>query len=102
VAEPEFQLLDPLPGTRVRLRFSGLFQGRPVVWEATLLAAAEWVTPQTPGGRRFIEVGPESAPGRRPVTVGLHLAEIDRPTVIKSLLMVRQYRLLREGRKEFG
>lgn len=87
----------PLDGSMARLRFIGRFEQRDVVWDAELIALEATAT----AGAQFIDIG---APGVRgvPITIGLRVACIDRPTVLKTLIMVRNYKRLRPGRHEFG
>jgi len=99
-AHDGFELLSPLNGQQVRVRFGGHFEGAPVIWEATLVSLQVIARPGD-SLRRFIEIGPAEG-GHRPVTVGLDVAVIDRPTILKAQVMLRQYKRLREGRHEYG
>ncbi|MFA7386353.1 MAG: hypothetical protein WCZ87_01690 [Thiohalobacteraceae bacterium] len=91
----DYQCLTALDGHAVRLRFIGHFRGREVVWNAELLALGEDAATQ------FIEIG---APGPQGVAlrVGLRGDRIDRPTLLKTLIMVRNYKRLRPGRHLFS
>ena len=51
--------------------------------------------------RSFILVHPETA-GQRSIEVALPLACIDEPAISKTIVMIRQYRRLHEGRHEYG
>lgn len=84
-------------GASARLRFIGRFQAEEVVWDAELIALAA-----TEGGAaQFLDIGAPTARGI-PIRIGLGVACIDRPTVIKTIIMVRNYKRLRQGRHEFG
>lgn len=97
-----FHLVDPPGGQRVRVRFPGVFAGRAIEWQGELMTLRYCCAQSDrPSLRPFIEVGPETATGRR-VRVGLDVALIDEPTVAKAVIMVRNYRRLREGLIEFG
>ena len=91
----DYQCLTPLDARAVRLRFIGRFRGQEVVWDAELLALGEDAAAQ------FIEIG---APGPQGVAlrVGLRRDSIDRPTLLKTLIMVRNYKRLRPGRHLFN
>ena len=99
----EAELLDPPGGKRLRLHFSGPFEGREVHWDATLFTPAAWAEawdealPQ----QNIIEIGDEDEYG-----ITLHLCLkvecIDRPTVRKAIMMVRQYKRLQRGRYQYG
>ncbi len=86
---------DPA-GQFARLRFTGPFQGRRVIWNCTLSTLVSVHAP-----RNFIEVGAEEATGRA-IHIGLDIAAIDTAAIRKTIIMVRQYKLLGPGRHEFG
>lgn len=87
----------PLGGDSLRLRFIGRYQEREVVWDAELIALAATGAETA----QFLDIG---APGPRgvPIRIGLGVPCIDRPTVLKTIIMVRNYKRLRPGRHEFG
>jgi hypothetical protein len=87
-----------------QLRFTGPFQGVTIVWDAYLHTLAYYVNEHSLKGqsmRQFIEVGDVGENGRR-IRIGLNLSLIDEPVILKSIIMVRQYRRLAPGRHEFG
>ncbi len=88
---------SPLGEQTVRVRFIGRFEQQEVVWDAELIALAATAIE----GAQFIDIG---MPGERglPIKIGLQVACIDRPTLHKALIMVRNYKGLRTGRHEFG
>lgn len=92
--EQPFEAVSELGGGAAHVRFTGTFEGTGVIWDAKLQRLA-------PGERRFIDIG-EPADGRVPVTIGLPVARIDHPTVLKAMVMMRQYKRLQRGRHEFG
>ena len=80
------------PGEReARFEFIGRFDQAPVVWEARLLALGAGEREQ------FIEIGPARGE-RRALTVGLALERIDPPAILKTVIMIRNYKRLRAGR----
>lgn len=84
--------LNETPGEReARFEFIGRFDGAPVVWEARLLALGVGEREQ------FIAIGPARGE-RRALTVGLALERIDTPAILKTVIMIRNYKRLREGR----
>ena len=86
---------DPVGEGRVRVEFAGQFEGRPVIWQATIIAMDRNDTQQ------YIEVRvpPEGSPV---VEVGLPLSAINEPDILKTILMVRHYKNLRRGRHSFA
>jgi hypothetical protein len=102
--QQRYELLLPLGGDHCHLRFSGPYQGKLVIWDAYLQTLAYYVrnrAPADPLARQFIEVGDEGPQGRL-IRIGLNLPKIDEPVVLKTLIMVRQYKRLALGRHEFG
>ncbi len=89
-----FLCATPLPAASARLWFAGRFAGRPVLWEARVEALGR------DGGPQYIEIGAPQGE-RVPVAIGLACARIDRPTLRKTVIMLRNYRRLRHGRIEF-
>lgn len=88
---------DALGGRSARLRFIGRYRDRDVVWDAELVALA------ADGGSaaQFLDIGEPGARGM-PIRIGLGVPCIDRPTLLKAIIMVRNYKRLRPGRHEFG
>ncbi len=101
---PHYQAAGPLGGDRLQLQFDGPFEGHDIRWDATFLTLERYRREQAPQAgalRNFIDIGERGDTGRR-LTVVLDVAAFDSPTVIKAIIMVRQYRRLRVGRHEFG
>jgi hypothetical protein len=101
----EYILVGRPDGKSAHIRFLGVFNQLPVIWDATVRALAYGhadsgyvnVVPQ----RQYIEIAAEGFPLRR-ITVGLNVAVIDPPTLQKTIIMVRKYKRLHSGRHEFG
>ncbi|MEJ2344641.1 MAG: hypothetical protein P8076_06385 [Gammaproteobacteria bacterium] len=109
----DYELYAPPQPDRAEIRFQGRFQGRLVTWHAVVLTLERYHRehcgedqPRRSDPARlrpFIDVA--AAHGHTPqphVTVGLDVARIDRPTLLKCVIMLRQYKGLRVGRHEFG
>jgi hypothetical protein len=102
--QQKFELLTPLGETTCHLRFTGPFQGEQIIWDAYLQTLSYYVSKhslQDLSARQFIEVGDSGEHGRF-IQIGLNLSIIDEPVILKSLIMVRQYKRLVLGRHEFG
>jgi hypothetical protein len=82
------------------IRFLGQFQGRDVIWNACLLALRSRVDDMMPR-KQFIEVTPRDA-FNYDLRVGLAVPEIDKATILKSIIMIRKYKRLRVGYHKFG
>lgn len=95
----------PQPGS-ARIRFTGPFEGRTTLWDATVMTLAHYREIAGAGSaqrvlRQFIEVGPERQQ-LRSILVGLNVAQIDTPVLLKTIIMVRKYKRLGLGRHEYG
>lgn len=99
----DFDARTPLGGDSATVLFDGRFEGRAVRWQVRLVTLARWAREQGHRGplRNFIDIGAPGA-GAVPVTIGLAVTRIDRPTVLKAMVMLRQYKRLRHGRHEYG
>lgn len=92
-------------GDWAEIEFEGRFQGRAVIWRATVMTLAQYAFQYGLSGplRGFIDVADaEDEAGVRSLHVVLPVKDIDPPTLRKAVIMVRQYRRLRVGRHEFG
>ena len=81
----------PQPGC-AQIRFTGPFEGRTVLWDASVMTLAHYrelasATGATPILRQFI---------------GLNVARIDAPALLKTIIMIRKYKRLHCGRHEYG
>ena len=102
--QKNFELVTALGQEFCHIRFSGPFQGEPIIWDAYLQTLSYYVSKhslQDQPTRQFIEVGDSGEAGRL-IHLGLNLPKIDEPVILKSLIMVRQYKRLSPGRHEFG
>lgn len=102
----EFRLLAAPTAYQARFAFIGRFQDREVTWDTTLLTLAHYHQERTPVAQAverfpFLEIGAETATGRA-LRVALDIEQIDEPAILRTIIMIRQYKRLREGRHEFG
>ena len=86
---------DPVGNTVVHVEFAGQFEGRTVIWQATIIAM------DRADAQQYIEVRmpPDGSPI---VEIGLPLSAINEPDILKTILMVRHYKNLRRGRHSFA
>lgn len=103
-----YQALSPVDCPQVRIRFPGPFEGRTVIWDAELRTLAyerDQADPQsgtTPSSlRQYIHIYP--ADGEQvPITIALNVPLFDEPAILKTIIMIHNYKKLRPGRHEFG
>jgi hypothetical protein len=102
-----FEALTPNGGSCAQIRFSGRFEQVPVVWHAEVMSLRHFrntcqsETDGPSGQRQFIEVG-EPGPQGRHIRIGLNVSTIDTPTLLKTMIMIRQWKNLHLGVHEFG
>lgn len=94
----DFLLREEANGQQAHVRFTGPYQGREVVWDCCLVTPAS-ESPEP--GHNFIDIGEPVACGI-PLRVCLNLNRIDLPAVQKMIVMIRNYKRLRQGRHMFG
>lgn len=109
MAGGDYTDVEPPHTDHVHVRFTGPFQGRQIIWD-TRIVTLEYVSRELQSGqsrgdrpvlRQFIEVG-SAANGTRMLRIGLNVERIDEPVILKAIIMIRQYKLLREGCHEYG
>jgi hypothetical protein len=101
-----YNLIAPPDTGAAHFTFSGRFQNQEIIWDTTLLTLAHHHAdqPQTaqPVVRTaFLEIGGETAHGRA-IRVALDIPRIDEPAILRTIIMIRNYKRLRPGRHEFG
>lgn len=105
----EYSYLEPPRDDHVHIRFTGPFQGQRITWDASISTLEHEFrvrrlsrrTRTNPRLRQFIDVGPADG-DTRPLRVGLNVERLDEPVIRKTIIMIRQYKLLHEGYHEYG
>jgi len=86
------------------LRFIGNFEGQPVVWHAHLQTLRNYAentsTAESSGLRQFIQLDKQQ--DRYRLRIGLNLEKIDEAAILRTIIMIRQYKRLHQGRHEYG
>lgn len=88
------------------IRFIGTFDNKPVIWNATIMTNAHYSATVAAGEhektvKQFIDIG-YSGGDVRDIEVCLDLNRIDEQVLLKTIIMVRKYKLLHTGRHNFG
>lgn len=100
-----YQLLAPLTATQARFSFAGRFQNQEIVWDATLLTLTQYHAEQPAAASversAFMEIGDTKEQGRS-IRVALDIMQVDEPAILRTIIMIRQYKRLHAGRHEFG
>jgi len=103
--------LSPLDRPEVQIQFPGQFQKHNVVWDAKLLTLQSIYQQQLTQGqvkpgmpvtlRQYIHIHP-AAGDRIPITIALNVTLFDEPTILKTMIMIHNYKRLRPGCHEYG
>lgn len=102
----EFNLLEALTASHAHFSFVGQFKNEEITWDATLLTLERYHAEQPHSSQAvqrspFLEVGAQTTSSRA-LRVVLDVAQIDEPTILRSIIMVRQYKRLSLGHHDFG
>jgi len=108
VSQQRYQALSSVNQPQVHIRFAGTFEGNAVIWDARLHTLRyeyeqshlqQAPSPET--FRQYIHIHP--AQGELlPITVALNVPQFDEPAILKTIIMIHNYKRLRFGRHEFG
>ena len=101
-----FSLLEPPAPGQARFTFTGRFQNQEIVWDTTLLTLAHYHAEQPASAQpmvriAFLEIGGNTAHGVA-IRVALGIARIDESAILRTMIMIRNYKRLHPGRHEFG
>ena len=101
-----FLYTAPAQENCAQIRFTGSFEGRPVIWDATIMTldhcnAIGGGNERAHPDSQFIEID-EGDGDLRKIRIGLQLERIDEQAILKTIIMIRKYKHLHTGRHEFG
>ncbi len=98
----DYLLLGTLPASRVRLVFAGSFKGEAVVWNASIETIEAYAQRHRVDDdpQQFIDIRREN--DAYWIHIGLNVQQIDQAVIERSMIMVRNYKRLSEGRHEYG
>lgn len=95
-AGTDYLMLEPSQTDRAHFCFTGFFQDREIVWDAELMPLKN-----TNQSRQSVQVG-EEVDSEIPLKIILDLPCITEPDILKSIIMIRNYKRLRAGRHEWS
>lgn len=101
-----YTLLAAPDSGQAHFTFTGRYQNHEIVWDARLLTLARYHSGQPAASQpvvrsAFLEIGGTTSHGRA-IQIALDIAEIDEPAILRSIIMIRNYKRLRPGRHGFG
>jgi len=98
----DFLLEGSLPADKVALQFEGVMDDVPVVWNAVVRTMNNCLSPHkaTDDPQQYIKI--EYVNGVYLLEVALHVKQIDRAALVRTIIMIRKYKGLRVGCHTFG
>jgi len=110
-AKPPYQLITPLNPNQARFWFLGPFEGRQIVWDATLMTLDHYIRQGCEDGRyragetvqlqQFIEISEESMEPL-PILIVHNIPVVDSGRVMKTVIMIQNYKRLHRGHHPYG
>lgn len=107
----DYQLLQPIHPQLARFCFHATFLQRPIEWQAELITLQHYYTLcvmegiYTAGERvklqQFIEIE-DTQMVPRPVRIALAIPQINQASLLKTIIMLRNYKRLQTGRHAYG
>ena len=98
----DYLLESELPASKVYIKFTGVFHGVSVVWNACIQTIDEYSQHNeiAKDPMQFIDI--EVKGDVYFLQVGLNVSLIDKATIERTILMIRNYKRLHQGRHEYG
>jgi len=86
------------------IKFSGPFQGETVIWDTHFFTLKGYMMQESIKDtqlKQFIDIQPAES-GIMRLTIALNIKEINKPSIQKMMIMIKQYKNLSPGRLEYG
>jgi len=84
------------------IRFSGKLNNNNVIWDAQIHTLKSIVqTNNKIGIKQFIEIEINDTE-LKPIKIGLNVTTITKPVLLKTVIMITNYKKLKQGRHEYG
>lgn len=110
-AKPPYQLIEPISTDQASFWFLGPFEGREIVWEATLMTLDHYVRLGCENGRytagetlqlqQFIEISDEAIEPL-PILIVHNIPFVDSGRIMKTIIMIQNYKRLHRGPHAYG
>ena len=84
--------------------FKGNFQGKPITWDTNFFTVKGFQTTKNskdPDMRQFIDIEPDKSDVMN-LTVVLKINEVNKPNILKMIIMIKHYKKLAIGRHIYG
>ncbi|RTZ60269.1 MAG: hypothetical protein DSZ32_03965 [Gammaproteobacteria bacterium] len=104
---PDYQIVERISPAHVRVRFAGAFEQPEVNWQADIMSLENYrfshagFAPEH-GERTALMVAGDLDADPRRILVALPFAEITRREIMQTVVMLRNYRRMREGLRQWS
>ena len=104
-----YKIINRESDQSVRLEFTGVFEGKEIVWHASIKSLYACLLEQQASAKscmgvaklhQFIDI--KYCNNAYQVEIGLNLNQIDEPAIKRAIIMMRKYKRLHLGRHEYG
>ncbi len=105
MSEPEYFLEKKPTDNDAYFSFTGHLQQTSVIWHVHLTTCRSYMrtsVTQHDVCRQFIDIGKGEQDGHYQAQICLNIPRIDNAAILKTMVMMRQYKKLAPGRHEYG
>jgi hypothetical protein len=97
----DYQLISLKP-TKAHIQFSGMLNNKNVIWDATIQTLSSLAAPNAKDGiKQYIDI-PKQHSKLTSISVALNVEKISTPEILKTIIMITNYKNLKTGRHEYG
>ena len=99
-----YTLIQQKNSQHAHIKFTGSFQGQTVTWDThffTLNGYSKEKNISAIGSKQFIDIEAVDVQNMS-LTVVLNIVKINNPSILKMMIMIKQYKNLSIGRHEYG
>ncbi|MFV2059360.1 MAG: hypothetical protein ACC653_01680 [Gammaproteobacteria bacterium] len=91
-----------LKPTLAHIKFPGLFNHQNIIWDAKIRTLKSLAPANSNTGiKQFIDV-PEHDSELKLISIALNVDKISTPEILKTIIMITNYKNLKTGRHEYG
>jgi len=92
--------------SKVHIHFPGQFNNNKIIWDATIQTLESIELDKSEKGiKQFIHIidnGNDVNNDIKSISIGLNVKSISKPEILKTIIMITNYKDLRIGRHEYG
>jgi len=96
----DYTLENELQDNQVTFSFNGYFRKKPVIWHIHL--SNQNLNPENSTSRQYITIYPGENTGHMNAEIYLKIKKIKTSDIVKTIIMISQYRQLKVGTHYYG